>query len=324
MKHIILPDKEDRRLIFYLAMEEFVARELDEPEAFFLWQVAPTVIFGRNQLMEAEVNVGYCRQNGIRMFRRKSGGGCVYSDMGNLMLSYVTKGDNVGFVFDRYLRRVALTLQRAGVSAQVSGRNDIQIDGRKVSGNAFYKLPGKCIVHGTLLFDTNLDHLEQSITPSDSKLKSKGVESVRRHVTNLKEHIGMGIGEFKEFLIADFCDSSRVLTRDEVARIEEIEKTYLDEVFFSGSNPSYSVEKHGKIPDAGELTVSLELRNGIVKRIVLSGDYFQIADPTAELNRRLKNRRLTAADTTEALEGFDLSAYILGITTEALIETITT
>ena len=322
MKHIILPDKAERRLIFYLAMEEFVARELDEDEAFFLWQVEPTVIFGRNQLMEAEVNVDYCRANGIRIFRRKSGGGCVYSDKGNLMLSYVTKGENVGFVFDRYLRRVALTLRRAGINASVSGRNDILVDGKKVSGNAFFKLPGKCIVPGTLLYDTDFLQMQQAITPSESKLQSKGVASVRQHVANLKDYLSTDIETFKQFVVGQFCNSERILTAEEVARIEEIEKTYLDESFFSGSNPSYTVTKNVKIPGAGELTVGLELRNGVIRRVSLTGDYFQTADPTEELNLRLRNKPVGEA--AEALSGFDLSAYLIGIPTSCLIEIINT
>ena len=171
MKHLILPDNDERRLIFYLSMEEFAAREMDG-EAFFLWQVSPTVIFGRNQLMEAEVNVPFCREHGIKMFRRKSGGGCVYSDWGNIMVSYIVKGEDVTATFNTFLQRLASALRDIGVDATVSGRNDIQIGGRKVSGNAFYKVPGKSIVHGTLLFASDFERMQQAITPSAVKLQS--------------------------------------------------------------------------------------------------------------------------------------------------------
>lgn len=323
MKHITLPDNTERRLIFYLAMEEFAARELDEDEAFFLWQVSPTVIFGRNQLMEAEVNVPYCRRRGINMFRRKSGGGCVYSDWGNLMLSYVTKGENVGFIFDRYLRRIALTLRKIGIGAEVSGRNDILVDGKKVSGNAFYKVPGKCIVHGTLLFDTDFDSMERAVTPSDNKLQSKGVASVRQRVTNLKEHTEMDIEGFKRYLVGELCGgSSRMLTADEISRIEEIERTYLSEDFFSGSNPSYTLVRSGKIPDAGEFTVQLELRNGIVRKLHLSGDYFLLKDPVPLLNAKLKGCTLDGDALSAALSGVELSEYVMNLTANHLIQII--
>lgn len=185
MKYIELPETKVRRLSFYLAMEEFVARYLNEAECFFMWQVNPTVIFGRNQLIENEVNLDYCRANQIETYRRKSGGGCVYADRSNIMFSYITQDINVRFTFDKYLRMVAHVLRKLGVNAEASGRNDIHIDGKKVSGNAFYHLPGKSIVHGTMLFNTDMENLVRSITPSNEKLISKGVESVRQHVTNL-------------------------------------------------------------------------------------------------------------------------------------------
>lgn len=321
MKHIKLPDSRERRLIFYLAMEEFVARELDEDEAFFIWQVAPTVIFGRNQLMEAEVNMPYCKEHGIQTYRRKSGGGCVYSDKGNLMLSYITKGDSVGFYFDRYIRRVAFMLQKKGVNAQVAGRNDILIDGKKVSGNAFYKIPGKCIIHGTLLFDTDFDSLQQAITPSDNKLKSKGVASVRQHVTNLSEHLDMDIENFKQYLIDDMCrGEERTLTADEIARIEQIEQTYLEESFLRGCNPAYTVCKTDKIEAVGEVMANLEVRNGRIRRLSLTGDFFPLYDTDVELNRRLHNVTLEREALQAALRDFNLENYIMNFKTNNFID----
>ena len=102
MKNIVLPENLDRSLAFYLAMEEFVARKI-EGEAFFVWRVRPTVIFGRNQVLENEVNLEYCRSHGVEIVQRKSGGGCVYSDKGNIMISYISERGVVGEVFDRYL-----------------------------------------------------------------------------------------------------------------------------------------------------------------------------------------------------------------------------
>ena len=283
MKHLILPDNDERRLIFYLSMEEFAAREMDG-EAFFLWQVSPTVIFGRNQLMEAEVNVPFCREHGIKMFRRKSGGGCVYSDWGNIMVSY------------------------------------IQIGGRKVSGNAFYKVPGKSIVHGTLLFASDFERMQQAITPSAVKLQSKGVASVRQHVTNLSEHTDMPIEEFKRYLIDRFCDSERMLTAAEIARIEEIEQTYLDESFFNGSNPAYTVTKSEKIAGVGEVAVGLEMRSDIIHHISLSGDYFMLSDPMPALNSLLRGKRIDEA--AEALKGIDMGRHIANLTKTHLTEII--
>ena len=324
MKHILLPDNTPRRLVFYLAMEEYVARHLDEKECFFMWQVAPTVIFGRNQVLEAEVNLPYCRNNNIAIFRRKSGGGCVYSDSGNIMLSYIKEGDSVGFIFDSYMRRIALALQRAGIPAQVSGRNDILIEGRKVSGNAFYQLPGKSIVHGTMLFDTNFDHLENAITPSNNKLQSKGVASARQRVTNLIEHTSMGIEEFKQYIIDTFCDGERVLTAEEVAAIEEIESTYLDEAFIYGRNPRYSFSSGMHKCRAGEVCVEMELQHNHINHAELKGDFFAIGDYAPELNSRLKGITLDRDSVSQALADLTLDRYIKDLTTQDLIEIIFT
>ena len=158
MKYVALPFQEPRRLSFYLAMEEFVARHTDEPDAFFMWQVEPSVIFGRNQVLENEVNVAYCREHGISLYRRKSGGGCVYADMDNLMLSFVTSEENVNFAFNRFVNMVLLVLRKLGIAATGTSHNDIMIGDRKVCGTACYHLEGRSIVHSTMLFDTNMDH----------------------------------------------------------------------------------------------------------------------------------------------------------------------
>ena len=185
MKYVALPSEEQHILPFYLAMEEYVARRLAADEYFFMWQVEPTVIFGRNQLLDTEVDVEYCRANGIGVYRRKSGGGCVYADMDNIMFSYITPTVNVNFTFNNYMLMVEHLLQKLGVDAKTTGRNDILIEGKKVSGNAFYHLPGRSIVHGTMLYDTDIEKMLRSTTPSRTKLKSKGVESVRQHITTL-------------------------------------------------------------------------------------------------------------------------------------------
>ncbi|MCR5043209.1 MAG: lipoate--protein ligase family protein [Bacteroidaceae bacterium] len=227
MKYIALPDEKERRLSFYLAMEEWVARRLDEPECFFMWQVAPTVIFGRNQVMENEVNVDYCHEKGIQMFRRKSGGGCVYADKGNVMLSYVCDGDNVGFTFNKFLNMVVLVLRRMGVEAACTSHNDVMIGDRKVCGTAFYHLPGRNIVHSTFLYDTEMENMLHAITPSKEKLQRKGVESVRQRITLLKDYTDMSLEEVKSLIRTTLCVGERMLTPSDVVEIEKLEEKYL-------------------------------------------------------------------------------------------------
>lgn len=231
MKYLTLPDQQMRRLSFYLAMEEYVARMLPADDYLFLWQVKPTVIFGRNQQMESEVNEPYCRAHDIQMFRRKSGGGCVYADEQNLMVSYVTADDQVGVVFNRFLQMLLLVLRKLGIQATSTSRNDVLIDGRKVSGTAFYHLPGRSIVHSTLLYDTNMEHMLNAITPSAEKLRQKGIQSVRQRITLLKDYVSLTLPQLKEHIRLTLCDSQVLLQPAQVLAIGQLEKQYLRDDF---------------------------------------------------------------------------------------------
>lgn len=233
MKYITLPDDQIRRLSFYLAMEEYVARNIDADEAFFMWQVRPTVIFGRNQSVENEVNISYCREHGIEMYRRKSGGGCVYADMSNVMCSFVTKDENVNLTFNRFINMMLLALQKMGIQATGTSHNDIMIGDRKVSGTAFYHLPGSSIVHATLLYDTNMEHMLHSITPSQQKLQSKGIQSVRQRITLLKDHTTLSLDEVKAIIRSTLCQDELRLKPDDVTAIEAVEQSYLDNDFIN-------------------------------------------------------------------------------------------
>ena len=215
-----------RRLSFYLAMEEFVARQQWADDAFFLWQVAPSVIYGRNQVVENEVNIEYCQAHGIQLFQRKIGGGCVYADRDNLMLSFITKEEQVGFAFNRFVNMVLLVLRKMGVEATGTHHNDIMIGDRKVCGTACRKTPHGCVVHSTMLYDTNMQHMLQAITPTRQKLAKNGVESVRQRITLLKNYTSLTLEEVKKLIIRTLCDSERMLTADEVAQIEKIEEQY--------------------------------------------------------------------------------------------------
>lgn len=229
MKNIILPDNHERSLAFWLAMEEFVAKSVDE-EAFFVWRVAPTVIIGRNQVLEAEVNLDYCRRNGVKIVRRKSGGGCVYADRDNIMISYVSRRGDVAEIFERYLSALTSCLCALGLKAEKSGRNDILVEGRKVSGNAFHQLPDRSIVHGTLLYNTDFDALEEAIRPPVEKLLRHGVASVRQRVGNLRDYLDPAIigsiHALESHLVDYFSDGTLSLSADDLCVIEEMASAY--------------------------------------------------------------------------------------------------
>lgn len=229
MKNVTLPEIKERSLVFYLAMEEFVARKV-EGDAFFVWRVGPTVIIGRNQDLEAEVNLEYCRQNGVEVVRRRSGGGCVYSDKGNMMISCVSRRGEVADIFEGYLDSLVDCLKSLGADASKSGRNDVMVGDHKVSGNAFQMLPDRSIVHGTMLYDTDFDALETAIRPPVEKLERHGVASVRQRVMNLCDCLDperiASVEALEKYFISYFTDGEVVLSSEDVAEIEEMEKAY--------------------------------------------------------------------------------------------------
>lgn len=314
-----LPEKNTRQLSFYLAMEEYVARNIDAGDCFFMWQVEPSVIFGRNQLIENEVNIGYCREHGIKTFRRKSGGGCVYADMSNVMFSYITKDESVGFTFNKYINMVVLVLQKLGVDAKANGRNDVMIGDRKVSGNAFYHLPGRSIVHGTMLYDTNMENMVGAITPSDAKLLSKGINSVRQRIALLKDYTDISLDDFKAFVRRNLCDGETTLTEDDIRGIKEIETEYLSDEFIYGNNPKCTKTIKRRLDGIGDIEARIEMKNDIIKSITLLGDFFIIGDIDSNILRPLRGVRREKKAMADALPD-NTADVILNLDKESLID----
>lgn len=310
MIYVSYPFNQVQRLSFYLATEEFLARYRKEEELFFLWQVRPTVIIGRNQLLEKEVNLPYCQSHGIDVIRRKSGGGCVYADMSNVMFSYINYGENVTFTFDHYIQLVLNLLHKLGIAADTSGRNDILIEGKKVSGNAFYHISHRNIVHGTMLYDTHIENMVRSITPSQEKLVSKGVESVREHITFLKDYTRLTLEQFKQQAKGSLCDEEIILSAKEIQIIRQIEQEYLDNRYFLGNNPKYSLIRRGRVEGCGEVELRFDIRGEKIQSASISGDYFPIGDLDKEFLPSLKDVPFTQEGLSLWMEKTDPSKYI--------------
>ncbi len=320
MLYVALPEEKIRKVSFYLAMEEFVARNVTADDCLFYWQVEPSVVFGRNQLVSNEVNVDYCRSHGIGMFRRKSGGGCVYADNDNVMFSFITGGDNVGLTFNRYMQMMVLMLRRMGVEATADGRNDILIEGRKVSGTAFYHIPGRNIVHGTMLFDTDMDNMTRSITPPGEKLASNGVDSVRRRVALLKDYIDVSIDDFKADIRRTLCDGEHVLTQADVEEIERIEReVYLSPDFIYGNNPRHTLTRRRRIDGVGELEALIDVKGTVIKSVTLNGDFFVTGDIDGGLLACLNNVVLTREAVALALPDHT-EDYIMNLRKEDFVD----
>ena len=312
MKYISLPIEENRNLSFYLAMEEFVARYMKEyKECFFMWQVLPSVIFGRNQLVQNEVNVEFCKQNHIKMYRRKSGGGCVYSDMNNIMFSYIASADSIGFTFYKYINLIVDMLRKLGIDAHGNARNDILVDNKKVSGNAFYHIPGRCIVHGTMLYDTNMKNMLGAITPNNQKLISKGVKSIRQRIALLKDYTTLDITQFKKFAKDNLCDDTFTLSINDLQTITEIEKGYLSDDFIYGKNPKYTIVKKRYFEGVGEIQATMEIKNDIINSLNLMGDFFILCDIDSIIDN-IKGRKLNYESLKNAIPD-NLSHIILNL-----------
>ena len=315
MKYILLPKPDTiHQLPFYFAVEEYVARHYTEDDYFMGWRVNPTVMLGRNQLIDNEVNTDYCKEHKIDIFRRKSGGGCIYADKGCIQFSYISRSVNANEAFAAYMQRMADLLKGLKIDAQLSGRNDILINGTKVSGCAFYQLSNRSVLHNSLLFDTQLDHLSNALTPAKEKLQSKGVASVRQRVTNVATYTQLDILAFMDYVRQEMCGTEVLeLTEEDMKGVAEIEKELSSDNFVYGKNPKYSLVRKHRFEGVGTLEAHIELKNNIIGSINMVGDYFLLGDIDHDFLSLLKGCEFTREAVEERLENIDLSTIIRGL-----------
>lgn len=323
---LVLPfDDAVRPLAFYLAQEEWLARRFSDRDFFFIWQVEPTVIIGRNQLLEAEVNVPFCKENDIMLVRRRSGGGAVLADMNNIMFSYITSSDSVQTTFSDYTSMVARSLRMLGLDARDNARNDVLIGDRKVSGNSYYHLSGRSIVHGTMLYDYDEYKMAHALTPPQSKLRSHGVASVRSRITTIREHLPeLTIADFKSHVLATIPAGGEILKLgpQDIREIEKIEQGYYDPSWLNGRNPRGSIMRQERIDGVGTLTVHVELKHGLISEATLTGDYLETGDASALVKDALKGVAYERDAVDHALCDMRLEELIPGLSPSALTEII--
>mgnify|MGYP002519956568 CR=1 FL=1 len=211
-----------------LAIEECFLREYEE-DVFMLWQNDNTIVVGKNQNTLSEIDLDYVKTNGIRVVRRITGGGAVYHDMGNLNFTYITSCEGEWESdFSRFATPVISALSKLGIKAEVSGRNDIVVDGRKFSGNAQTVVNGRILHHGTILFNTDISILSKALTPDPEKIQSKGIKSVSSRVVNLSELLpeGMDASRLTSLLSDEVCEmygaSEYELSETELKRAEKL------------------------------------------------------------------------------------------------------
>lgn len=291
-----------RRAAFYLAAEEYVAQELPADNYLFSWQLAPSVVIGRNQVAHMEVDLDFCRHEGIDVVRRKSGGGAIFADKGNLMWSLVTGRGAVEPLFAEYAENVAHALRAIGAPATVSGRNDIVLDGKgKICGNAFYHLPGRNIVHGTMLYDTQARLMQSALRPDTSKLKAKGIKSTRSRIALLKDYVPYGIDTLRDRLCALLTNRSIELEERDLDKIEKMEKPYCERAWLYGQASGSDTVRTMRIEGCGKLSVHFFLRGSLIADVALSGDFFELEDATSAFRHAFAGLAFTPQSLRDAI-----------------------
>ncbi|PKM64358.1 MAG: lipoate--protein ligase [Firmicutes bacterium HGW-Firmicutes-20] len=311
---------------FNLALDEYALKHINlDEDFFFLWRNEPSVIIGKNQNTVEEINQAFVDKNSIKVARRVSGGGAVYHDLGNLNFTFIINVDDPGEVnYKKYVQPVIDALQEMGVKAEASGRNDILINGLKISGNAQRMANKKLMHHGTLLYDVNIEDLVQALHVTPDKYISKGVKSVRSRVTNIKEHLpdSTDIFDFWNslhfFLSNKGKDKEIVLSEKEIAKIEfEAVNRFATWDWIYGKSPEFNFVNKKRFK-GGNLEIKADVRHGHIQSIHFSGDYLGLNDVNV-IEERLRNVRFLRVDVEHILSDYDLSMYFNDISKEEFL-----
>lgn len=313
MKYIINKSKNP---YFNLALDEYAMKHIDEDEDFFfLWQNDPAVIIGKNQNTAEEINAQFIKDNNIKVARRVSGGGAVYHDEGNLNFTFIISVDDPGKVnYKKYVQPIVDALASMGIKAELSGRNDILVDGLKISGNAQRLANGKLMHHGTIMFDLNVENMVNSLNVAPDKIISKGVKSVRSRVTNIKDRLpeGTGLQEFWDqlhyFLSNEGQDEEIVLTTEDLRKIEKEAMTRFSTWdWIYGASPVFDLKNENRFP-WGRLELLMNVEQGLIESIRFQGDYLGLSD-VADIELKLIGVRFDIEDVSKVLSQFNLKEY---------------
>lgn len=304
---------------FYFALEQYILENiLKEDEAyFFTWKIKGIVI-GKNQVLENEVNLDYTKENNIDIYRRPTGGGAIYADENNSMFTMITKRAE-NFSFKKYLNLIIVAMEKLGLKIEFSGRNDLLYDNKKMSGVAFLQNKYGVLIHGTYMYDVNVETMIRSITPSNEKLISKGIDSVRSRVVNLKDHLnGITQDELIKHLEKEITTKEYVLSDDEIAIITEMAKKYESKEWRFQKQPQYTKVIKKRI-SGGVFEIKLDLNKGIIENTKISGDFFDLF-PIEIIEKELSNIPFTKDAITNAINTINIEDMILDINKDEFLE----
>ncbi|MEQ6377215.1 lipoate--protein ligase [Bacillaceae bacterium S4-13-58] len=313
-----------------LAIEEYALKNLDINDTYLLFYInEPSIIIGKNQNTVEEINTKYVEDNGIKVVRRLSGGGAVYHDLGNLNFSFITKDDGNSFHdFQKFTKPVVEALHKLGVNAELSGRNDITVEGRKISGNAMFATGGRMFSHGTLMFDSEIEHVVSALNVKAEKIESKGIKSIRSRVANISEFLQekVTIEEFKQMILRYIFDGEEnieeyVLTEQDWENIHQLSKErYQNWDWNYGKSPSFNIQHSHRFP-SGSVDVRLDVKKGIIENCKIYGDFFGVGN-VEDIEQRLVGSKYEKASIEKAMENIDIPHYLGKITKEEFIELV--
>ena len=302
-----------------------VEKPLDDT-VFLFWRTTPTLMVGRYQNVLEEVDKAYADAHNIRIVRRMSGGGTIYTDMGGWQFTFIEDASGDEIQFQQYIAPMIDALAEVGVRAAFNGRNDLTVDGRKISGNAQYRLGGRVVHHGSLLFDTDLDEMAAATTVDRYKIQSKSIQSVRERVTNIADHLRapMDPEAFKERVVRHIIGPEGTVyavTPEDSDRIRQLgqerfaswESTY-------GQGPAFNIERVGRFP-GGTMRFRLDVKRGVIQQAAVSGDFFASLDGGSFQNA-LAGCRYEREAVREALEKSGVNGAVYNISIDDMARAI--
>lgn len=320
MKKTVYIDVTTTDPTFNLALEEYVFEKMPRDQEYFLtWRNDNAIIIGRHQNTAAEVNEEFVKEKNIKVVRRLSGGGAVYHDLGNLNFTFIVDakpGQKVDL--RKFCQPIADTLCSLGANATVDGRNDILIDGKKVSGNAQYVRQGRVMHHGTILFDSDMPVLGQALIPDPDKAQAKGVKSVRSRVTNVRYCLDqdMTVEEFRDVLAESLLSEGferYELTDADMEAIREIQKNrYAKREWNYGFCEDGALVRKKRIEGCGTVEAHITLKNDLINGITFRGDYFSTLPPE-DLSKLFLGLPLVSGALETALADIRVGDYITGL-----------